>query len=78
MSAPNYRSALVNRRKELGLTQSQIAQHIKVSERTVSHWEQGHFLPRLDPFQHADLCELLKWTARELADSFKELHSQNK
>ena len=58
-------------RKEQGLTQEQLAEHIGVARRTVSRWETGANLPDLDvlvelsDFYAVDLRELLDGERRE-------------
>ena len=40
-----FRLALGRLREELGLTQASLAERLGVSDRTLSHWESGHWLP---------------------------------
>ena len=47
-------------RKDLGLTQEDIAKALGVSTRTVINWENGHHEPRLTIKQMKALCLLLK------------------
>ena len=51
-------------RKELGMTQRELAEALGVSNRTVSKWECGDGLPELANI--LPLCELLRVTADEL------------
>jgi DNA-binding XRE family transcriptional regulator len=60
----------VKRRKELRLTQLQVANAIGVSPRTVQRWELGESLPELTVLQTFRLCELLRCSIRELAADF--------
>ncbi|MEM9807963.1 MAG: helix-turn-helix domain-containing protein [Cyanobacteria bacterium P01_D01_bin.56] len=75
MSKPNYQSELVLRRKELDLTQQDIADAVGATVRTVSYWEQGSHVPKLTPMQAAKLCKLLRWTIEDLADYFETVGS---
>lgn len=52
------------RRKELGLTQSQLAERLGITDKAVSKWETGKSMPDLSLF--TDLCDLLKITLNEL------------
>ena len=57
-------------RKEKGLTQEQLAEHVGVARRTVSRWETGSNMPDLDilielsDFYDVDLRELLSGERR--------------
>lgn len=58
-----FRKNLVNRRKELGLTQEQLAQKMNVSPQAVSKWENtsypdGSLLPLLSETLNISLDEL--------------------
>ena len=45
------------KRKEKGLTQSQLAENLNVGEKSVSKWERGVCLPDVSKYQ--DLCKIL-------------------
>lgn len=62
----------MNRRKELGLTQRQIAEAIGVTVQTVSNWETGLYQPKLTLKQTAKLSEILKLEVKELALLFEK------
>ena len=71
-----------NRRKEIGLTQQQLAEKLEVSEKTISKWECGNGFP--DTSLVLPLCEVLKITANELLsakvlgkDDYKQQAEQN-
>jgi transcriptional regulator with XRE-family HTH domain len=57
-------------RKEKGLTQEQLAEHVGVARRTISRWESGSNMPDLDirvelsDFYDVDLRELLRGERR--------------
>lgn len=61
---------LVNRRKELDLTQKQVADFVGVTSRTVQSWELGENIPKLNPLQTSRLCRILECTIDELARYF--------
>lgn len=61
----------MNRRKELGLTQRQIAEAVGVTVQTVSNWETGLYQPKLTLMQAAKLSEILKLEVKELALLFE-------
>ena len=52
------------RRKEVGLTQSQLAEKLNITDRAVSKWETGRTLP--DSSIMLDLCNILKITVNDL------------
>ncbi len=53
-------------RKEKSLTQEQLAEHLGVSNRSISRWENGNNLPDVSLFQ--PLCDALDITLEELLD----------
>lgn len=70
------------RRKELGLTQIQLATKLEVSEKTISKWECGNGFP--DTSLVLPLCSILKISANELlsaklieSDKYKDNAEQN-
>ena len=63
---------LVKRRKELGLTQRQVAETVGVTVQTVSNWETGINLPKLTIPQVVKLCEVLNADIYELKEIFYE------
>ena len=52
------------RRKEIGLTQSQLAEKLGITDKAVSKWETGRSMPDLSLF--SPLCDLLHITLNEL------------
>lgn len=77
MSNPNLESKFVLRRKQLELTQEDIANAIGISVRSISHWENGTHLPKLNPMQMAQLCAVLKCSIDDLAKDFEEIAGSN-
>jgi len=73
MSDENEQSTFVNRRKELGLTQEDIAKALGVTPRTVIYWENGHHEPKLTINQIKQLCRLMKWSIEEVPERFGPL-----
>ena len=55
---------ILKKRKELNLTQEQLAEKLGVTNRSVSRWENGKTLPDLSIFRL--LCETLNITLEEL------------
>lgn len=60
-------------RQALGLTQKQVADAIGVTDQTVSNWERGVHEPKLTLRQVANLCQLTKRNAEELANLFENV-----
>ena len=52
------------KRKELNLTQKEIAEKLNVSDKTISKWETGNGLPEVSLMM--PLCEILKISVNEL------------
>jgi DNA-binding XRE family transcriptional regulator len=69
---PNQKSNLVSLRKELDLTQKDVAEALGVTEQTVRNWEQGKAIPRLTIPQAKILCQLLKRPIESIPDHFGE------
>lgn len=61
---------LIQRLKELDVTNKTFAEVAGVSERAVYHWFSYNKEPELTPLQVARMCDLLKWSAQELADAY--------
>ena len=54
---------IASKRKALGLTQKQVAEHLGMSDKSVSKWERGICLP--DVSVYLELCEILGITINE-------------
>jgi transcriptional regulator with XRE-family HTH domain len=63
----------VNRRKQLGYTQQQIANVVGLTSRAIQMWEAKVTQPSLSFSQVADLCDFLKCTPRDLANDFESI-----
>ena len=57
---------IAKKRKELNLTQEQLAERLGVSNKTISKWETGKCMP--DYAVIKNLCEELKVSVSELMD----------
>lgn len=55
---------IAQRRKEIGLTQAQLAEKLNITDRAVSKWETGRAMP--DTSIMLDLCKELKITVNDL------------
>ena len=54
----------MERRREMGLTQAQLAERLRITDRAVSKWETGKSMP--DSSIMLELCEILGITVNEL------------
>ena len=69
---------IAERRKEINLTQTQLAEMLNITDRAVSKWERGKSLP--DSSIMLELCAILKITANDLLSGEKinmENNNQN-
>lgn len=73
---------IAEKRKEVNLTQSQLAEKLSLTDRAISKWENGKSLP--DASIMEELCSILKITINELfcakeisMDGYKEKYEQN-
>ena len=60
------------KRKEMGMSQKQLAFKIGFSEKTVSKWESGKAMPSLEVF--AQLCNILGWDSREALNPNRDVY----
>ena len=67
---------IMNLRKQLKLTQRQVAQAVGVTDQTVSNWEVGIYKPRLTPAQTLALCHVLECSLEELVAVTSDANSQ--
>ena len=82
MDAKEFGAFIQLRRKELGMTQTELAEKLKVTAKAVSRWERGVGSPDLSLI--APLCDALGMTADELLagsdaidEAVKELGNDN-
>ena len=61
---------VIERIKELGLTNKAVADAVGVGERSVYRWWSYEREPKLTFSQVAKLCLLLDWTAQQLAEAY--------
>lgn len=66
----NSKSVFVQIRRQLGLSQKQVAEALEVSEQTVRNWENGRTVPQLTIPQMKRLCRLLRRSIEEVPDYF--------
>ena len=64
MNQKKIGSFIAARRKDEGMTQSQLAEKLGITDKAVSKWETGKSMPDLSLFK--PLCELLEITLNEL------------
>ena len=64
MNQKKIGSFIAARRKDNGLTQSQLAEKLGITDKAVSKWETGKSMP--DPSLFCPLCDLLHITLNEL------------
>ncbi|OUC15889.1 MAG: hypothetical protein B0A82_04490 [Alkalinema sp. CACIAM 70d] len=64
-------------RKELELTQDDVAKVLGVTRDTVANWENGRSVPKLEIWQTKALCRLLGRPIEEIPDSFASPKEQN-
>ena len=57
-------------REEKGLTQSELAKKLDVSDKAVSKWENGQAIPRMDTFEK--LAETLGTTIEDILSASKD------
>jgi transcriptional regulator with XRE-family HTH domain len=55
---------VAERRKDVNLTQAQLAEKLNITDRAVSKWERGKSMP--DSSVMLELCDILKITVNDL------------
>ena len=70
---------LKKRRQELGLSQLDLSLELVVlgvslSQTTISKWERGQWLPRLDETQLEALADVLGWELDQLRNALNSSH----
>lgn len=80
MKEINIARTVINKRKEKGLTQDDIANHIGVSKASVSKWETGQsypditFLPQLAAFFNISIDELMGYEPQMEKEEIRKLY----
>lgn len=80
MNDLNIGKKIVNKRREKGLTQDQVAKYIGVSKASVSKWETGQsypditFLPQLAAYFNVSIDELMGYTPQMTKEDIKVLY----
>lgn len=80
MKEINIARAIINKRREKGLTQDELANYIGVSKASVSKWETGQsypditFLPQLATFFNITLDELMDYKPQMSKDDIRKLY----
>jgi transcriptional regulator with XRE-family HTH domain len=57
-------------RRRIGIRQEDVAEAVGISPQTVSAWETGRSIPKLNPRQMKVLCEQLNCDLEELVEAF--------
>lgn len=80
MKEINIARAIINKRREKGLTQDDLASHIGVSKASVSKWETGQsypditFLPQLAAFFNISMDELMGYEPQMNKEDIRKLY----
>ncbi|MBC2724451.1 helix-turn-helix domain-containing protein [Desulfosporosinus sp.] len=80
MKEINIAQVLVNRRKEKGITQDELASYIGVSKASVSKWETGQsypdvtFLPQLATYFNISIDELMDYKPQMKKEDIRQLY----
>lgn len=80
MKEINISKVLVNRRREKGITQDELAEYIGVSKASVSKWETGQsypdvtFLPMLASYFNISVDELIDYKPQMTKDAIRKLY----
>ena len=69
-------SFIANLRKEKGMTQEDLAQHLMVSDKAVSKWEGGKNLPDIEC--QRKICKLFKISMEELHSGARNVKERAK
>ena len=80
MKEINIAKVLVNKRKEKGITQNELANYIGVSKASVSKWETGQsypdvtFLPQLAAYFNISIDELIEYKPQMTKENIQKLY----
>lgn len=70
LMAPTEADTLAGRRRELGLTQTDVAVACDTTQKSVSYWERGKHLPT--KFDHREAyANALQWTVEQVDESIR-------
>jgi len=72
VSASTFAEWLHFQRHKKGIRQKELAKALKISHKTVSAWETGYSIPKLNPEQTKILCVMLDCSFEELAEAFAQ------
>ncbi|BAY59792.1 helix-turn-helix domain protein (plasmid) [Leptolyngbya boryana NIES-2135] len=72
VSASTFAEWLHFQRHKKGIRQKELAKALNISHKTVSAWETGYSIPKLNPEQTKILCEMLECSFEELAEAFAQ------
>lgn len=82
MNEINIAKSLINKRKEKGITQEELANFIGVTKASVSKWETGHtypdivFLPQLAAFFNTSLDDLMAYEPQMTNEDIRKLYKE--
>ncbi len=82
MNQLNISKCITHKRKEKGITQEQLAEHMGVSKAAVSKWESGQsypdilLLPELATFFNVSVDELLGYSPQLTGEDIKKIYHQ--
>ena len=82
MNRLNISKCIIHKRKEKGITQEQLAEHMAVSKAAVSKWESGQsypdilLLPELATFFNISVDELLGYSPQLTGEDIKKIYHQ--
>jgi transcriptional regulator with XRE-family HTH domain len=74
ISSMTFAEWLLLKRRKKGIRQEDLAKVLDLSHQTVSSWETGRGIPRLDPRQTRILCKTLGCDLEDLAEAFGEVN----
>ena len=70
----SFGAFLLQRRKELGLTQKEFAERLFVTDSAVSKWERGLAYPDITLLQ--SICEILQVSEKELLSASEDVEGR--
>lgn len=82
MKEINIAKTIVDKRREMGITQEDLAEYIGVSKASVSKWETGQsypditFLPKLAAYFNVSIDELMNYSPQLTREAIKKLYHE--